>query len=229
LVLAAGGVGGGDARAALEDLCSAYWHPLYAFARRQGQEPEPAQDAVQSFFAELLAREAISKADPKRGRFRSFLLASFKHSMANTARRERAQKRGGGLTFVALDLEQGERRLALEPSHASTPERAFERTWALTLLREVLGELRRGYVARGTAAHFDALKEYLTPGESTLSYAAKAESLGMREGAVKVAVHRLRRRYADALRSAISDTLEADAGENAEDELQSLLASLKPL
>lgn len=228
-MLAAGGAGGSDARAALEDLCSSYWYPLYAFARRQGHESEAAQDAVQSFFAELLARAAISRADPKRGRFRNFLLASFKHSMANTARRDRAQKRGGSVKRIALDVEQGERRLALEPSHVSTPERVFERTWALALLREVLGELRRNYAARGKDELFDRLKEYLTAGETTQSYAAKAESLSMREGALKVAVHRLRRRYADALRSAISDTIDEGEGQTAEEELQSLLASLKPL
>jgi RNA polymerase sigma factor (sigma-70 family) len=228
-VLAAGSASDQGARAALEDLCASYWYPLYAFARRRGSDPEAAQDAVQSFFAELLGRKAIAKANPARGRFRSFLLTSFKHSMANAARADRAQKRGGELARVPLDLEQGERRLALEPSHVSTPERVFERSWALSLLHEVLGGLRDGYKARGKDALFDALKEYLTAGATTQSYAEKAESLGLREGTVKVAVHRLRRRYADALRAALDDTLGESDGQDVEAELQSLLDALKPL
>jgi len=223
VVLAAGD----GAVPALEDLCRAYWYPLYAFARRRGWQPEDAKDLVQGFFARLLERDLLGAVDPERGRFRSFLLTCFRNFMINEAERAAAGKRGGDRVVLSLDHDDPEARFALEPSHGATPERIFERDWALALLASVLADLRAGYRERGKENQFDALKEYLAQPGSGSSYAETARTLEMTEGALRVAVHRMRQRYRAALRTAVADTVSEPP--EVEEELASLFRALTPL
>lgn len=210
---------------ALAALCEAYWEPLYTFARRSGLGPEDARDRTQSFFARVLEAGTLAEADPDRGRFRSFLLASFRHFLANEWDREHARKRGGGRRRLSLDFDAGESRLGIEPADAETPERAFERRWALTLLDRALGRLRDRYEADGRAEWFAALAPALA-GDRSVSYAELADRLGSTEGAVKVAVHRMRERCREALRLEIAETV-ADPTE-VDDELRQLFRALGP-
>lgn len=222
LVLAAGETTTDAARAALDELCRAYWYPLYAAARRGGRSPEQAEDLVQGFFTRLLDKHALAAATPERGRFRSFLRASFEHYASNERAREHAQKRGGDRLHLSLYGEEGERRYALEPADAATPERAFERDWALELLDRALRRVRADYVERGQEPVFEALKGALTaPGGHAPSAAA---GLGLSPGAARVAAHRLRERYRRALRAELADTVGDDA--DADDELRALFAAL---
>ncbi len=210
--------------AALEHLCGTYWYPLYAFVRRQGRSPEDAQDLTQAFFARLIAKRDLAAADPVRGRFRSFLLAAMKHFLANEWDKARALKRGGGVHVTSLDAGDAETRYLREPADPVTPERIFERRWALTLLDEVLRRLRADYEARGQRVLFESLKDTLTGGGGEDGHAAAALRLGMTEGAVKVAAHRLRRRYRDLLRTEITATVDTPA--EVDDELRHLFAVL---
>lgn len=204
---AAGGEPGADD--AFARLCEKYWRPLYAFVRRQGHNPADAQDLTQAFFARLTAKRDFGGADPARAKFRSYLLAALKHFLANEWDKERAQKRGGGRkNFTSLDLDDAERRYRAEPADDLTPERLYERQWALTLLADVLREVRGAYAAEGKAGVFEALKGALTGEDSGAGYAEIGAALGLNEGAVKVAVHRLRKRYREALRARIADTVE---------------------
>lgn len=222
VVLTAGDVTSPSARAALDDLCRAYWFPLYAFARREGTTPEAAQDLVQGFFTHVLEKGTVGAADPARGRFRSFLLTSFRNYTKNERAREGALKRGGGATIVPIGAD-AEGRYGVEPSHEETPERRFEREWALGLLERALGAVRTSYAGRGQAAVFDALKGFLV-GSDDRRYADAGLALGLSEGAVKVAVHRLRDRYRKALKDEVAQTVE-DEGQ-VEDELGALLQAL---
>jgi RNA polymerase sigma-70 factor (ECF subfamily) len=224
VVLAAGGADAARSGEALEALCRAYWYPLYAWVRRQGRSPEDAEDLTQAFFASLLARRDLGGADRAKGRFRSFLLASMKHFLANERDRARAQKRGGGQPLLALDAGSAETRYALEPSHGESADRVFERRWALTLLDATLARLRAEYARDGKERLFDELKETLAAGRGEVPYAGIGARMGMGEGAVKVAAHRLRRRYREALRSEIADTV-ASPGE-VEEELRHLHAAV---
>jgi RNA polymerase sigma-70 factor (ECF subfamily) len=192
---------------ALERLCKVYWYPLYAFVRRQGCTADDAQDLTQEFFARLLAKHYLADVDRSKGRFRSFLLASLKHFLANEWDRARAQKRGGRVDFVSIDQQAAETRMGLEPSHSETPEKLFERQWALTLLDEVLARLQEECTADGKAETFHHLKVTLTTDRNTVSYTDLASRLSMTEGAVKVAVHRLRQRYREILRAEIAHTV----------------------
>ncbi|HEY7120841.1 MAG TPA: sigma-70 family RNA polymerase sigma factor [Tepidisphaeraceae bacterium] len=224
IVVAAGGQGDGShARRALEDLCRGYWYPLYAYVRRKGCQPDDAADLVQGFVTALLDRRAFAAADPTRGRFRAFLLASFDHFIANQRRHDNAHKRGGGKTFVGLDFADGERRYALEPAHDLTPDRIYQRRWALSLIDAAMARLRQDYADRGKALVFDALAPLISA-PSDQPYAQLAQQLGMTEGAVKVAVHRLRKRCRDLLRDEVKETV-ADSTE-VEDELAYLLRTL---
>lgn len=200
-----------QSRRALETLCRTYWYPLYAYVRRKGHQPGDAADLVQGFFASLLERHAIAAADPHRGRFRAFLLSSLDHFFANQWRHDHAQKRGGGTTVLSLDFEAGERRFSREPWHDLTPDRVYERRWALTLIDTATARLRDEYANRGKAELFDALAPYVA-GEGDGSYAEVAGPLGMSEGAIKVAVHRLRARLREILRQEVAQTV-ADAGD----------------
>ncbi len=202
-----------DTRAAraLEDLARAYWYPLYAYARRQGLSAQDAEDLIQNFFAALIERRALSAVDRAKGRFRSFLLASLKHFMANEFDKARAQKRGGGVHTFSLspqESEDAESRYRYEPADEITPEKLFERRWALAVLEGVLAQLEADYAKRNEAALFTALKPLITGGEPQHSHAALAQTLHSTEGAIKTAAHRLRRRYRDLLRAHIAQTVD---------------------
>lgn len=224
VVLAAGGRSA-DARAALEVLCGAYWYPLYAFVRRQRYTADDAQDLTQAFFVELLEKEVLDVVRPERGKFRTFLLAALKHFLSKDRERQEAQKRGGGKTILSLDFADAERRYELEPADPSTPERLFNRRWALALLDGVLATLAQEHVAKGKEAIFTALQVYLTRGDASPSYAEAAVKLGISVDAVKVAVHRLRRRYRELLKIRIAETVASPA--EIEEELRDLFAAVQ--
>jgi len=211
-------------RDALARLCQTYWYPLYAYVRRLGNAPPDAQDLTQEFFARLLEKNYLVGADESRGRFRSFLLAALKHFLANEWDKARAQKRGGGQIPVSIDLAAAETACRFEPADTATAEKIFERRWALTLLEQVLRRLREEYVRSGREKWFEQLKPTLTEASRAVRYAEIALRLGTSEGAVKVAVHRLRQRYREMLRAEIADTV-ASPGE-VEDELRNLFAAL---
>ncbi len=185
-------------------MCENYWFPVYAFVRRAGHSAEDAQDLTQEFFVRLLDKHFLAAADRKKGRFRTFLLTAVKRFLANEYDRIQAKKRGGGQTI--LSLEGLEARYCREPADTLTPERIFERQWALSLLDQVLARLQAEMTADGKAALFDALKDHLT-GSQSAGYATTAARLGMTEGAVKAAAHRLRQRYRELLREEIAQTV----------------------
>jgi RNA polymerase sigma-70 factor (ECF subfamily) len=222
LVVAAQHKADPQAHDALADLCRLYWYPLYAFIRRRGHDASDAEDLTQAFFARLLEKDALAAVTPTRGRFRSFLLSSCQHFLANERQRANALKRGGG-RVVLLDLTDAEVRYRREPAHQETPERLFERRWALALLARVLERLREEYEAGGKARLFDAIRGQLT-GDGTVPYSALGEDLGMSEGAVKTAVHRLRKRYGELLREEIGETVVAEA--EIDEEIQALFQAL---
>ncbi|ANM31610.1 hypothetical protein ABI59_21675 [Acidobacteria bacterium Mor1] len=209
LVLAAGDAENPRTRLALSDLCEAYWEPLYAFLRRKGNDPDRASDLVQGFFARFLAGNYLSRADAEKGKFRTYLLSSLTHHLINEKERERAQKRGGGEAPLSLDVEGAEQRYLDEPAQHLTPERLYERTWVLGQLDRVVDRLKEEYASSGRGAVFDAIAVYLTPAGGP-SYADTARDAGMNESAVKVAVHRLRKRYREALREEIASTVETE-------------------
>lgn len=210
-----------QAQAALTQLCQTYWYPLYSFVRHRGYALHDAQDLTQAFFAQLIEKRGLERVDPELGRFRTFLLASMKNFLANDWDKKSARKRGGGQTLLSLEQELAESRFQLEPSHDWTPERHFERQWALTLLDQVLAALCADYHADGKEDLFEELKGVLT-GQAT-AYADMAARLGRSEGAIKVAVHRLRQRYRELIRARIAETV-CDA--DVDDELRHLLAAL---
>jgi len=224
LVARAGGADEERARDALAALCEAYWYPVYAYVRRRGRSGEDALDATQGFFTELLERRDLARADARRGRFRSFLLTCAQHYLANQHDRSTAQKRGGGRAPVSLDARDAEERYRFEPAAGDDPERAFERAWARTLLERVVGDLGERYAREGRAELFEALRPTLGAGAEGAGYREVAERLGVREGALRVAAHRLRRRFAEDLRAAIRDTV---AGEDeVDEELRGLFRAL---
>jgi RNA polymerase sigma-70 factor (ECF subfamily) len=225
VVLAAGQRRSAESQEALATLCRVYWYPLYAYARRQLSRPDDAQDLTQEFFARLLEKDYLRAADPKRGKFRSFLLTAFKHFLANERDRANAQKRGGNRKQVPLDFQDGESRYLREPADRATPETLYERRWALTLLEQTLAQLRQEFTAAGKQKAFEALKETLTGDGPPRPYAQVAAELGMTEQAVKVAVHRLRRRYQELLRAAIAQTVPAE--DAIDDELRDLFAAVR--
>jgi RNA polymerase sigma factor (sigma-70 family) len=196
-------------RSALAQLCSKYWYPLYLFARRRGYSPEDAQDLTQGFFLHLLEHRALAGVDRLKGKFRSFLLASFQNHLSDQADRARRLKRGGDKEFVQLDVEEAEHRYRLEPVEASTPENIFDARWAMTILGEVLKQLRQEYVADGKASTFEALQAFLDPYNSTTlpSYEEVANRLQVTVGAVKTLIHRLRKRYTALLRQEVGRTV----------------------
>ncbi|NOZ23274.1 MAG: sigma-70 family RNA polymerase sigma factor [Planctomycetes bacterium] len=207
IVLAAGREGTPRAREALATLCQAYWYPLYAYVRRQGHNADEAQDLTQGFFAQFIEKNYFRALDPKKGKFRAYLLASMKHFLANEWDRAHAQKRGGRQVPISLDFEGAEGRYSREPAHDLTPERIFERRWALTLLDQVLARLRQDFLKSGKEERFERLKVFLTAGKKTVPYREVAAELGLSEGAVKVAIHRLRKRYRNHLRAEIAQTV----------------------
>jgi RNA polymerase sigma factor (sigma-70 family) len=214
---------GGDdtgARAALERLCQTYWFPLYVFVRRRGYSAPDAEDLTQEFFARLLKHHWLAKADRSKGLFRSFLLMAIKRFLANEWDKARAQKRGGGVSLRPLVLDAAETRYAGEGASTTSPEQEFERQWALTLLDKVLEGLREEYKQQGKMRLFEALKACLVGASEMQPYTTLAIELGMSEGAIKVAVHRLRERYRERLKGEIAGTV-ASAHEG-EEELKHL-------
>jgi RNA polymerase sigma-70 factor (ECF subfamily) len=211
-------------RDALSDLCRAYWYPLYSFARRLGKDPEEAQDLTQEFFARLLEKDTLRHVHPEKGRFRSFLLAAFKNFVTDEARRASAEKRGGGHAPVSFDLPVAEGRWAREPSHDDTPEREFERRWALALLERAMVRLRSDYERSGKEHSFEVLKRFLPGGGGPVTYAEAARELGIREVAIKVTIHRFRRRFRKILLEEIGHTVSTP--EEVESEIQHLLEAL---
>ncbi|MBN2506377.1 MAG: sigma-70 family RNA polymerase sigma factor [Verrucomicrobia bacterium] len=222
VVLAAGQQESPRADAALERLCRTYWYALYVYVRRRGHSPEDAQDLTQQFFALFLQKEYFRLADPQRGRFRTFLLHALEHFLVNEWKRAQRAKRGGGAPCLSLDADGAERRYAVEPLTMLTPERAYEKRWARTLLEQVLAALQQEYVQSNQDRLFDALAEMLWGKDASVSYAQIGERLGMSEGAVGVAMHRLRRRYQERLRTEVAHTV-AEPGE-VDEELHYLLA-----
>jgi len=227
LVRAAQG-GGVDAAArtvALGELCERYWYPLYAFARRSGCDEHDAQDVVQGFLGRWLEKGDLgAQADPDAGigRFRSYLLGALRHFMANERRRDRAQKRGGAATTLSFDITDGEAHYGREPWHEATPDALFERSFAMTVLTAAIARLGEEYAARGKGPLFERLRGFLDGHDEP--YAGLAAELGMTEGACKVAVHRLRTRFRQALRDEIAQTVGSPA--EVDDELAHLRAAL---
>ena len=209
---------------ALAALCETYWFPLYAYVRRSVFSSHDAQDLTQEFFAQLLEKDFLKDVDYRRGKFRSFLLAALKHHLGHHRERARAKKRGGGRVPFSLDFDDAENRYHLEPEDPATPERLYLRRWALTLLDRVVRRLEDESIRAGKAETFVGLKEFLTADRQSRPYRQAAESLGMTEGAVKVAVHRLRRRYRELLREEIAQTV-ADPAE-VDDELGELFSAV---
>jgi len=212
------------ARAALEQLCRCYWHPLYVYVRGAGYSREEAEDLTQEFFTRLLAHNAVARADPARGRFRSFLLASLKHFLANEWEKARARKRGGGAQLLPLEFDTAETRYAQPVAPGDTPDRAYDRQWALALLDVVLGRLRREYREAGREGMFVDLKDTLGGGRSEIPYRELGARMELSEGAVKVAAHRLRQRYRELLREEIANTVAGP--EEVEEELNYLFVAL---
>jgi RNA polymerase sigma factor (sigma-70 family) len=225
LVVAAGDPQRKDARSALVSLCENYWYPLYAYLRRRGYAADQAQDLTQEFFMRVLEGRYLDRADPEKGRFRSFILTSLKFFAADEQDRQRAQKRGGG-AVVSLEFssgESGEERYQREPGHDETPERIFERRWALSMLERVMDRLRDEFVQHGRPENFERMKVFLL-GQSEAPYADLAHEMNTSEGALKVAIHRLRKRYRELFRQEIADTV-ADPAE-VDSELRYLAAVL---
>ena len=221
MVVSAGDRRSPEVNRSLAILCENYWFPLYAFVRRAGHSAEDAQDLTQEFFVRLLDKQFLAAADRNKGRFRTFLLTAVKRFLANEYDRIQAKKRGGGQTI--LSLECLEARYCQEPADTLTPERIFEQQWALTLLNQVLARLQAEMTADGKTALFDALKDHLT-GSQAVGYATTAARLGMTEGAVKVAAHRLRQRYRELLREEIAQTVASP--DEIEEEVRYLFACL---
>jgi RNA polymerase sigma-70 factor (ECF subfamily) len=224
-VLRAGDPADQQSQDALARLCRDYWYPLYAFCRRQGLDTEQAGDLVQGFLADLIERRDLAKADPSRGRFRSFLIAACSNFLSHSRDFDRAAKRGGGRTPVSIDLRDAEGRYINEPTHDITPERLFERRWVIVLLEHVLNRLQAEAERGGKSELFHRLRPLLEGNDLSQSYRQIGEALRMNENAVKVAAHRLRKRYQQLLREEVAKTV-ADPAE-IDEELAELLRALR--
>jgi RNA polymerase sigma factor (sigma-70 family) len=209
---------------ALQYLCEAYWYPLYGYVRRQGHGPEDAEDLTQEFFARMLERKYLRLADQKRGRFRTFLLTSLKHFLINEWTKANRAKRGGGNKVLSLDAEQTETRFLAEAADGRSPDKAFDRRWAMIVLDRALNRIEREFVSDGRAALFTHLKSSLSGEETESSYADIARQVGMSKENVKMTAHRLRRRYHDLLREEIGRTVDTASAIDAE--MQDLMAAL---
>ncbi len=226
LVLSAAKKDSQECGAALATLCQQYWYPLYAYVRRRVSARDEAQDLTQEFFARLLEKNTLASASAQRGRFRSFLLAAMKNFLANEWDKATARKRGGGHQLLSLDLETGESRLCLEPAHHLTPERFYERQWALTLLQLAMDRLQAELASAGTTRQFELLKGALAGDGRSLSYSSIAAELGMKEAAVRQAAHRLRKRYRQLLLSEVAQTVSDPT--DVEEEVRDLFEALGP-
>jgi len=224
VVLLAGQQHSSQAREALEKLCRAYWPPLYAFVRREGHGPEEAADLTQEFFSRLLASQGLESADRTKGKFRSFLLASMKHLLANERKREDRQKRGGSYPHFSLNATVAEDGYKVDPPDDLTPEKVFERRWAETLIDSVTRRLQEEFAEAGMSRRFDELKVFLLAGDEPASYAETARRLEMSEGAVRTAIHRIRQRYGELFRAEIAQTVAGP--QEMEEELRHFVAVL---
>jgi len=224
VVLAAGSPKSSRYRMALETLCRTYWLPLYMYLRRRGCNTHLAEDYVQGFFFYLLEKHALHRADPERGRFRSFLLATLKHFLTDERDRAQTQKRGGGTKTLSINIETAESQYSVEPVHHLTPEKLFERQWALTVLNRTICRLKAESASKNQPNHFTILETYLALDEGSVPYRDIAAKLNMTEGAVKVAVHRLRKRYRELLRDEIAQTVVAE--DQIDEEIRNLFAAV---
>ena len=208
---------------ALEELCRAYWFPLYAYVRRRGYTKEDAEDLTQAFFARFLAKNYLEGLSAERGRFRAFLLASLKHFLINEWKKTQRIKRGGDETMLSLDWKTADTQFQVASNAEPSPDKAFDREWAVTLLTKVIERLRAECEADGKLKQFEHLKIFLTAGKGAMSHAEAAKSLGMDETAARVAVHRLRKRYRQLLRDEVSQTL-SDEGQ-VDEEMRALFGA----
>jgi RNA polymerase sigma-70 factor (ECF subfamily) len=207
VVLAAGRQRSPQAARALEELCRTYWYPLYAYTRRRGRTKEDAEDMTQAFFARLLEKNSFANLDSEKGKFRAFLLASLKNFLANERDKTHAQKRGGGGIPLSLDWQTADTKFQVAADNEPSPDKTFDREWALALLAKVIDRLQAECAAEGKAKLFEQLKIFLTAGQVESAQRDIANVLGMEEGAVRVAVHRMRKRYRQLLRDEIANTL----------------------
>jgi RNA polymerase sigma factor (sigma-70 family) len=213
-----------ESEEALQSLCRAYWYPLYAYVRRLGHQPADAQDLTQAFFARLLAKEWLASADREKGRFRTFLVVALKRFLANEWDRVHREKRGGHAPHFPLDTELAEARYQAEPALEVTADRIYERRWALALLEHTMTQLRQEFAKANKAADFERLKAFLTADKAAVAYAEVARDLGTSEGAARVAVHRLRRRFREVFREKVAHTVAA--AEDVDEELRHLFSAL---
>ncbi|MCI0540201.1 MAG: sigma-70 family RNA polymerase sigma factor [Verrucomicrobiales bacterium] len=225
VVLSAGQSDSVETRQALQTLCGAYWYPLYSFARRLGRGPQDAEDLTQGFFAYFLKSNLVAKAQPARGRFRSFLLATFKHFMAGEWDRARAQRRGGGRQFIAWESQSAEERYAREPRDEKDPEKLYEWSWAMALLERTVSRLEAEFAASRKQALFSELKDCMVGGTAESTYAVLAGRLGKTEAAIKETVRRMRLRYRQLFREEIAQTVESAS--EVEAELRHIAAVLR--
>jgi RNA polymerase sigma factor (sigma-70 family) len=224
IVQAAGHPSSSRYKSSLETLCKTYWYPLYAYLRRHGYNADEAGDHTQGFFARIMEKRSIGSADPERGKFRSFLLTSLKNFISDEYARSQALKRGGGKNIFSLDFALAEGRYCLEPKDEMSPEKLFERSWAITMLKNTLDRLSGEYKSERKKKLFGHLKVYLTADKQTSAYNDIAEKLQMTEGAVKVAVHRLRKRYRELLKEEIAQTVSSQ--ESIDEEINELFKAL---
>ena len=220
-MLAAGNGVSEFSRAALESLCRTYWTPLYSYVRREGHSPEVAQDLVQGFLARLLEREDLGRVAPQQGRFRSYLLAGLRHHLVSELRREQAQKRGGGAPPVSLNADEAEQLIHTDLADPLTPETAFDRRWAQTILGRALDHLQAEHAARGKDVLYETLRPTLA-GDDDADYAVLGERLNLTAGAVAVAVHRMRQRLRELVRLEVAQTVGSAA--DLQEEMRHLLA-----
>ncbi|MAE63872.1 MAG: RNA polymerase subunit sigma-24 [Phycisphaeraceae bacterium] len=224
VVRQAGDAANEERRRALETLCVTYWQPLYSWCRRDGKSEDEAQELVQGLFARLLDSESLTNLDPARGRFRGWLLAALKNHVVNEREHARAERRGGGRPPLPIDVRAAERTWSEEPAAEARPDDVFDRDWARTLTRGVLADLQRDEIARGRGEVFDALESWLAAPPPAGALERIADGLGMRKSAIKVALHRLRRRFSEGVRTRIAQTVAAP--EDVEEELRTLIGAL---
>ncbi len=226
VVLAAGSPESTHYQEALEMLCRTYWFPLYAFLRRQGHNAHQAEDYTQGFFAQILEKQYLSQVEPKPGKFRSFLLTALKHFLSKERDRVLALKRGGAQKIISLDFKNAENQYSIEPAFELSPEKLFEKSWALTVLQQTMDRLETESAKTNKKKLFDRLKVYLSVEKSSIPYSDVATELDMTEGAVRVAVHRLRRQYRELLRDEITQTVATE--EEIDEEIRGLFTALAP-
>lgn len=220
VVLSARGDDSAERSKALQQICQTYWHPIYAYARKRGFSPADSEDVTQEFFADLLGREEFANVRETKGKLRTFLLVAARNFMANEWQKRKAQKRGGGVTVLSIDVTDAEDRACLEPADSLTPEAVFERHWASSILNSVMRRLQESYEIDGKAEVFEKLKDHLGLGRGERSYREIGTELGISETAARLTVHRMRKRYRQFLLQQIASTLDPD--ESAEEELRYL-------